>query len=166
MIGAVAGCPDLGADALLNVVGRNIRNKPFFVGLERHRESDRHCDLAQPADRRQQIVLRVVAGGGRTCQSLCCGHEHPVVDTTRADRQRAQADTRKDVGVVGLVDLEPGAVARNRREWATRSASGQQATLCENSSHLDSPSPTSMSRVRDLATPINNAGIAVSLGSC
>src|SRR4029077_17868085 len=60
----VMGGPHLGADALLDLVGRNIGDKPFLMRLERHREGDRHGDLSQRADRRQQIVLRVVAGRG------------------------------------------------------------------------------------------------------
>jgi hypothetical protein len=48
----VTRCPDLSADTLLDLVGRNIGDKPFLMRLQRHREGDRHRDLAQCADRR------------------------------------------------------------------------------------------------------------------
>src|SRR5271156_1220192 len=55
--------PDLGADRALDLVGRDTRGRAFLVRLQGHRERDRNGDVAQLADRWQQICARIAAGG-------------------------------------------------------------------------------------------------------
>jgi hypothetical protein len=37
-------------------------------------------------------------------QRLGSGHEHGIRNPARIDREHSQADTREDIGVVGLID--------------------------------------------------------------
>ena len=84
--------------------------------FEGHGHRDGHRYVAQLGDGGQEIGLGIVPRWRDPGDRLGRGHHHPVGDPLGAHRDRAQPDAGKDIGVVGLVDLELGPVADQGRK--------------------------------------------------